>query len=165
MRVRVRQACVCLAFASAGCYTVGVVTPSGVSRIYVPFVKNETFPYERDIEYDMTRELRRQIEVQSACIPVTSEADADAALRVVVKGYRQSVVAEDRQDRPTYAHASIDVQIDFRRIGPDGEVFYHDTLNDRVTFRTETGFGAARQEVVRRVVDRILAQALNSWEE
>ncbi len=163
--VRRAAAAACLVFVSAGCYNVGVKPPAGVSSIFVPFVKNETFPYEREIEYDMTRELRRQIEVQSACIPVTSEAAADAILRAVVKSYRQTVVAEDRQDRPLYAHATIDVHVDFRRVGPDGEVFFRDTVHDQFTFRTDTGFAAARREIIHRVVDRILAEALNSWDE
>ncbi len=156
---------VCAALGAGGCYTVGVVPPPGVTRIMVPFVANETFPYERDIEYDMTRELRRRIEVQSACIPVTDAGNADAALRVAIKAYRQNVVAEDRLDRPLYAHAEIDVHVDFRRLGPDGEVFFNDTLHDRFTFRTDTGFEAARREIVRRVADRILVEVLTAWDE
>ncbi|HAK96122.1 MAG TPA: hypothetical protein DCM87_14295 [Planctomycetes bacterium] len=159
-------AAVCAVLGAAGCYTVGVVPPPGVNRILVPFVANETFPYEREIEYDMTRELRRQIEVQSPCVPVTDEANADAALRVTVKAYRQNVVAEDRLDRPVYAHAEIDVHVDFRRVGgPDAEVFFNDTLHDRFTFRTDAGFEAARRDIVRRVADRILAEVLTAWDE
>lgn len=165
-RAATAGAAVWAALGAAGCYTVGVVPPPGVSRILVPFAVNETFPYEREIEYDMTRELRRRIEMQSPCIPVTDAADADAALRVMIKSYRQNVVAEDRLDRPVYAHAELAVHVDFRRVGgPDAEVFFNDTLHDRFTFRADAGFEAARRDIVRRLADRILAEVLNTWDE
>ena len=148
----------------AGCYTVGVVPPEGVSRITVPFFKNETFPLERDLEYDLTREVRKRLEEQTDCILVSSEADADAVLEGKLLSFREVVAAEDQLDRPVRSYAFASVSVTFRRAGSGGEIFFTDTWEEKTAFMTDSGRSSAREALVRRIADRIIAEAITTWE-
>ena len=148
----------------AGCYTVGVVPPAGVTRIAVPFFRNDTFPFERDLEYDLTREIRTRLEQQTDCILVSDESNADAVLEGAVKSFREQVAAEDSLDRPTREFILADVWVRFRGAGSNTKVFFADTWQERVAFVAGGGRDSARGELVRRIADRVIAYALTTWE-
>lgn len=149
---------------AAGCYHVGIVPQEGVSRVYVPFFRNETFPYERGLEYDLTAAVRRGLEEQTALVPVGSEAEADAVLEGVVKSFRSNIRAEDRLGAAVRSSANVEIHVVLRRAGIDGETLVSMPLHEHVTFHTASGLGDAKDEVVRRVADRILAMAFTSWD-
>jgi hypothetical protein len=148
----------------AGCYNVGVVPPTGITSVTVPFFRNNTFPMERDLEYDLTREVRIRLEQQTALRLVSSENEADAVLEGTLNSFRESVAAEDALDRAVRSYAFAEVSIRFRRSGPDGEVLFADTWQERTAFLSGAGRESARQTLVQRIADRVLAVAVNTWE-
>ena len=151
--------------AVAGCYNVGVVPPPGITRVAVPFFRNETFPLERDLEYAITREIRTRLEEQTSCILVSGEDAADAVLEGAVIRFQESVAAEDGIDRPVRSFAYAEITVKFRRTGPQGEIIFADTFPVRVAFQAGTGRDTAKEEMVRRIADRVLAWAFTTWVE
>lgn len=149
----------------AGCYSFGVEPPPGVKRVAVPIFRNDTFPMERGLELELTRAVRRRIEEQSTCILVSDPGTADAVLDGTVKSYRESVQAEDTLDRPVRSVATAQVFVRFRRTGPNGEVFFAETFPpERVAFLTGAGRDTAKEELVQRIADKVLAWAFTTWE-
>jgi hypothetical protein len=148
---------------AAGCYHVGVIPPAGVERIAVPFFRNDTFPLERDLEYALTREVRTRLQEQTACRLASREAEADAVLEGTIKSFRENVAAEDALDRAVRSYAFAEVAVTFRRAGPDGEILFRDTWLEKTAFRSDRGREGAKEELVRRIADRILAVALTTW--
>ncbi len=150
--------------AAFGCYTVGVVPPAGVRSIAIPFFRNETFPMERDLEYDLTREVRTRLEEQTGLRLAASESESDAVLEGTLNSFRESVAAEDVLDRAVRSFAVAEVSIRLRRSGPEGEVLFADTWQERTAFLSGAGRESAKEELVRRIAERIIAVALTTWE-
>jgi len=145
-----------------GCYHIGVVPPRGIKRIAVPFFSNETFPLERDLEYDLTREVRRRIEEETDLELVSDPAAADAVLEGTLQAFRESVAAEDKLDRPVRSYVYATVSVTLRR---GEEVLFQDTWQERTAFLTASGRTSAREGLVRRIADRIVAVALSNWDQ
>ena len=150
----------------AGCYHVGVVPPPRVTRVAIPFFRNDTFPLERGLEFDLTRAVRQRLEEQTTCVLVSDPESADAVLEGTLKSYSESIQAEDPLDRPIRSVAIAQVHVRFQRTGPGGEVFFDETFPpERVSFVAGSARNAAKEELVRRISDRILAWAFTTWEE
>ncbi len=60
-----------LILSSLGCgYSAGYKMPPGVIKLAVPMFENQTFPLRREIEYDMTRAVRQELELRTDAILV-----------------------------------------------------------------------------------------------
>ena len=147
----------------AGCYTVGVVPPDGVHRVFIPIFQNDTFPYERGLEDELTLALREKLEIQTPCILAPTAASADAVIEGTISRFRERVRAEDRLDRAVRSSATVAVEVVFRRTGERPEIFFKDNISERVAFRTSAGVDNAKKEMVRRVTDKIIAR-MTRWD-
>ncbi len=145
------------------CYTIGVVPPDGVKRVFIPIFKNDTFPYERGLEDELTLALREELEIQTSCILAPTAASADAVIEGTISRFRERVRAEDRLDRAVRSSATVAVEVVFRRTGERPEIFFKDNISERVAFRTSAGVDNAKKEMVRRVTDKIIAR-MTRWD-
>lgn len=155
-----------LALVCSGCgYALGYRMPEGVRTIAVPVFANETFPLRREVEYDVTRAVRRELEVRSD-VRLTDRARADAVLEGTVVAFRQAVLTEDTEDdRDVAAESSIHVTVQVRLVRTrDGEVLFDRRISDHATFsrlRGET-IDDARNQAIDEIAERIVAD-LEAW--
>ena len=78
-----------------GCgYTPGYRLPRGVQSISVPVFRNETIPFRRDIEFELTRAVKREFQLRTD-VGLVTEEHADAILRAdePVQAFKQHLVA------------------------------------------------------------------------
>ena len=98
IHVACRVAFAVLALAGGGCgYSLGYRTPPSVARIAVPIFDNQTFPLRREVELELTRAFREEIQSRTSLI-LTTEADADMVVYGTVNDFEERVVAEGPRD-------------------------------------------------------------------
>lgn len=148
---------------SAGCgYAAGYRTPPGVRSIAVPIFNNATIPLRREIEFDLTSALRKEIQTRTE-LRISDTGSADMAIHGTIREFRERVVAEGRVDQKTESSISIEV-----------EVFVEDYLNskqwrERVTVREPLSiqigetFDSARGRAIGNLAEKILEQ-VEYWE-
>ena len=147
----------------AGCgYSAGYRAPPGVLTVAVPIFNNATFPLRREIEYDLTNALRKEIQTRTS-LRIVDSGSADMAIHGTVRHFKERVVAEGRVDQKIESSISIDV-----------EVFVEDYLNskqwrERVTVREPLSiqigetFDSARGRAIGNLAEKILEQ-VEYWE-
>lgn len=87
----------------AGCgYTLGVSMGSGgaagETTIAVPTFGNDAFPLRRDLEYELTSAVRREIQARSP-LTLVEDGSSDVTVYGSIVDYEENVLAEDPQDR------------------------------------------------------------------
>ena len=102
MKLRKRVAAVVVAVAGcwlvAGCgYSLGFRAPPGVTSIAIPIFSNNTFPLRREVEYELTNAVRKEIQARSDLELVDSE-DADLVVYGTIQDFQERVFAEGRRD-------------------------------------------------------------------
>lgn len=129
----------------------------------VPIFNNATFPLRREVEYDLTSALRKEIQTRTS-LSLTDAGEADMAIHGTVREFREKLVAEGRVDQKTESSISIEV-----------EVVVEDYLNarqwrERITVREPLSiqigetFDAARSRAIGNLAEKILEQ-IEYWEE
>ncbi|MGE3163451.1 MAG: LPS assembly lipoprotein LptE [Planctomycetota bacterium] len=141
----------------AGCgYTLGFREPAGVERLAVPTFRNETFPIRREIEFELTRAVRQQLELGTDFV-LSSEDRADATLEGTVVGVQQRVLTEGPLDR--VEETSLTVTVHIQLVRRDGAVLLDRWVTDNAAFFVTGGETEddARQEAVAQLAERIVA--------
>jgi len=96
---------------AAGCgYSIGYRAPPSVRTIAVPIFNNATFPLRREIEYELTTALRKDIQSRTPLQLADSE-QADLVLYGTVMRFREGVVADGRRDQKIESMVTIEVEI------------------------------------------------------
>lgn len=152
-----------LALVCSGCgYALGYRMPEGVRTIAVPVFANETFPLRREVEYDVTRAVRRELEVRSD-VRLTDAERADAVLEGTVVAFRQAVLTEDNRDDAAESSIHVTVQVRLVR-SRDGEVLFDRRISDHATFSSLRGetIDDARNQAIDEIAERVVAD-LESW--
>ncbi len=146
-----------------GCgYSTGYRLPAGVFKVAVPIFENQTFPLRREIEYDLTRSLRQELELRTDAILVPA-AQADAVLEGTILSFEESVLTEGRLDTVQESSVFMRVRIRFVR-SRDGSVLLDRIVSDQASFsqlRGET-LDDARNEAINEIAERIVAE-LEPW--
>jgi hypothetical protein len=152
----------CMASLGAGCgYSLGVRSPPGVETVAVPIFNNATFPLRRDVEYEVTSALRKEIQTRTPLRLVSSE-QADLVVHGTVAEFDEWVVAEGRQDEKVESNLRITVDLiveDYRnRVRRDIRV------QDVEPFSVASGetIDVARLQAVGNLAEKIV-QALEEW--
>jgi hypothetical protein len=95
-----------------GCgYTLGYRAPPGVATVAVPTFDNQTFPLRREIEYELTAALRREIQTRTGLVLVDQKDGPDMAVFGTLKHFRERVVAEGRLDEKTESTIFLNVEL------------------------------------------------------
>jgi len=82
-----------------GCnYSLGVPLPPSVRTVAVPTFNNNTFPLRREIEYELTSAVRKEIQSQTS-LQISSSGGADLVIHGTIVEFREQVVAEGKHDQ------------------------------------------------------------------
>jgi hypothetical protein len=147
-----------------GCgYGLGYRAPPSVERIAVPIFDNQTFPLRREIEYDLTSELRKAIQTRTSLVLAPAD-DADMIVHGTVKDFQERVVAEGANDRKLESNVFIRVHVvveDYRNLRR-----WEERVEVAEPLSTEAGqsIESATLRAIRKLADRIL-DAIEYWGE
>jgi hypothetical protein len=99
---------------SGGCgYTVGFIAPPGASTIAVPIFHNSTLGLRREIEYELSLLVRRELQQRTELRLVDAES-ADLVLRGNIVEFREDLVVDENRNRKVEStlSASVDVSLE-----------------------------------------------------
>lgn len=154
-----------VSIACCGCgYSVGFKAPRDVRSISVPIFQNETFPLRREVEYDLTRAIREEIQTRSDLRLVDDEA-ADMAVYGSITSFRERLVAEGRVDEKIESSIVVEVSLiveDYlaRRQRKIPRVQVTEPLSVQIGETVDE----ARRRAIGNLAEKIVEQ-LESWEE
>lgn len=146
-----------------GCgYRLGYQMPANVYRMAVPMFRNETFPLRREFEFDLTRAVRRELELRTDAQLVSSD-HADAVLNGTIVDIRERVLTEGPLDSIQESSIAVTVAIQLVRRSDD-TVLVNRIITDHAAFSAVDGenIDTARQEALGEIAERIVA-ALEQW--
>lgn len=118
---------------TTGCgYTLGYRMPADIDDVCVPTFANKTFPLRREIEFDLTRAVRQELQLRSD-VNIVSRSNSDALLEGTVLSFQESVLTEGPHD--AVQDASIVVRVHVRLIRTaDGSVLFDDIISDQQSY-------------------------------
>lgn len=153
----------------AGCgYTLRSAVPSHIKTLAIPVLQNNT------IEYALSEEVTQALVdgfLADRHLRVTGERDANAVLRGTLLSYRNRVFGYTREERATEYEVVLVVQVTFRDLVKNRDLWKEDALTVRTTYnvspvgagdvaRTET---EARREVIAKLADQIVSRTVQGW--
>lgn len=147
-----------------GCgYTAGYRLPPGIETIAVPLFDNRTFPLRREVEFDLTGAVRRELQLQTDARQRSTET-ADAILEGTILSFDENVVVEGPLD--SVQESSLSIQVLVRLLDRRSQrVLFEHTVSDQATFSVLDGetLQDARTEAIDEIAERIVAQ-LEYWD-
>ncbi len=153
-----------VAMSCAGCgYAMGYRSPEGARSIAVPIFNNETFPLRREIEYDLTSALRKEVQTRTR-LKLADSGSADLALYGTVRDFKERVVAEGRADQKIESSIVIDVDLVMEDYVNGKQ--WRDSLSVREPLSIQIGetLDTARGRAIANLAEKILEQ-VEYWEE
>jgi outer membrane lipopolysaccharide assembly protein LptE/RlpB len=153
----------------SGCgYTLKSTIPSYIKTLAVPVVQNNT------VEYALADEVTQALVDGFLAEPhlrIVSLRDANAVLRGTIVSYRNRVFGYTREERATEYEVVLVVQITFRDLVKNRDLWREDAFTVRTTYnvspvgaageaRTEAD---ARREVIKKLADQIVSRAVQGW--
>lgn len=148
----------------AGCgYSPGYRSPPGVRSIAVPIFDNQTFPLRREVEYQLTDALRKEMQAATGLRLVASDA-ADMAVYGTVRDFREKLVSEGKHD--VKLESTIVIVVDLVVEDYVNAKQWRESVTVREPLSIELGqtLEQATQVALRRLAKKILEQ-IESWEE
>ncbi len=149
---------------SVGCgYTLGYRMPGNVTRVSVPTFDNQTFPLRREVEFDLTRAVRRELELGTD-VKLASGSQADAILRGTIRRFDERVLSEGVLDAILESSINVEVHVRLERT-VDGSVLFDHVISDHAAFSVVAGETVedARREAIDEIAERLIAE-MESWE-
>jgi len=157
-----------LAAAAPGCgYTVRSSLPSHLKTLAIPIFGNNTVEF--GLADDITQSLVNGFLVDRS-MRIVQERDANAVLRGSVVAYRNQVFGYTSSERATEYEIVLTVQVAFRDMIKNRDVWKEDALTVRTTYnvvavgtepaKTETD---GRKEVVQKLTDQIVSRTVQGW--
>ncbi|MEE2889244.1 MAG: LPS assembly lipoprotein LptE [Planctomycetota bacterium] len=146
-----------------GCgYSPGYRLPRGVQKISVPVFRNETIPFRRDIEFELSRAVKRELQLRSDA-RLVSEQDADAVLRGTVLEFRQGVLVEGSDGAIQEVGIVVRVALSLVRTR-DQRVLLERVVEDMASFSSSAGEAIedSQAEAVGEIARRLVAE-LEPW--
>lgn len=147
----------------AGCgYSPGFQLPRGVQKISVPVFRNETIPFRRDIEFELSRAVKRELQLRTDA-RLVSEESADAVLRGSILEFRQGVLVEGSEG--SIQEVGIVVRVALRLMRTrDQRLLLERVVEDMASFSGTAGESLedARSEAVEEIARRLVAE-LEPW--
>ncbi len=150
-------------FFVTGCgYSLGFRAPANVATVAVPIFDNLTFPLRRDVEYDLTAAVRRELLARTELV-LADSAVADLVVHGRIRDFEDRVIAEGRFDEKIEAslRVAVDLVVEDHRRGTRWE----QSLRATEPFSVELGeaLDDARRRVVAMLAERIV-NSLDGWD-
>jgi len=157
-----------LTAAAAGCgYTVRSSLPSHLKTLAIPIFGNNTVEF--GLADDITQSLVNGF-LADRSLRIVQERDANAVLRGSVVAYRNQVFGYTSSERATEYEIVLTVQVAFRDMIKNRDVWKEDALTVRTTYnvvavgtepaKTETD---GRKEVIQKLTDQIVSRTVQGW--
>lgn len=148
---------------STGCgYHLGYRMPERVQRLAVPVFRNDTFPLRREIEFDLTRAVRQELELRTD-VQLVSSAEAEAVLEGVILSFKERVLTEGPLDRIDESSLAVAVRMRLRRA--DGTLLFERLVRDDAAYSRRDGetLEDARRRAIQDIAERIVVY-LEEWD-
>ena len=154
---------------AGGCgYTLRSAVPSHIKSVAIPSLQNNT------IEYALAEEVTQSLVdgfLADRHLQVTGERDANSVLRGTILAYRNRVFGYTREERATEYEVVLVVQVTFRDMVKNRDLWKEDALTVRTTYnvspvatgdvpRTEAD---ARRDVIDKLADQIVSRTVQGW--
>ncbi len=146
----------CVLVVAVGCaYTLGPREPEGVRKIAVPTFNNNTFRLRRELEFDLTDAVRREIQGRTS-MQLVSRAEADMLIVGTITDFRESVVSEGRQDQTL--ESSIVITVDLVIENYANQTTWRDRIVDWEPFSVASGesIDSARLRAIANIAEEVL---------
>jgi hypothetical protein len=151
-----------------GCgYTVSSVLPAHIRTVAIPTFANNTV--EHGLADDITQSLINGFQADRR-LRIERERDADSVIRGTVLAYRNRVYAYTAQEVATQYEILLTVQVVFRDVVKNRDVWKEDQMTVRTTYNvTQVGSEPARTEadarkdVVQKLMDQIVSRTVQGW--
>ena len=136
--------------------------PRGVTRVSVPIFKNETIPFRKDLEYELTRAVKKEFQLMTPA-ELTSMEDSNAILRGSVLEFEEGVLVESGSGGVQEAGIVMRVGIQLIR-SRDERVLLERAVEARASYSLAAGetIESARQEAMTDIARRIIAE-IEPW--
>jgi hypothetical protein len=147
---------------AGGCgYQLGYRSPPAVVTVAVPIFDNVTFPLRRDIEYELTRAVRNEIQARSA-LRLVRDRDADMILYGRITDFQESVIAEGQFDEKL--ESTIRVSVDVVVEDYVNRQVWRKTVRDLEPFSASRGetIDSARSRAIDNLAEKIVL-AIEAW--
>jgi len=151
-----------------GCgYTLRSALPSNLKSIAIPVFGNNTVEF--GIADDVTQALVNGF-LNDRHLKIVQERDADSVLRGTVLAYKNQVFGYTSQERATEYEVVLTVQIAFRDVGRNRDLWKEDALTVRSTYNVvAVGAEAAkteadgRRDAVQKLADLVVSRTVQGW--
>ena len=147
----------------SGCgYSPGYKLPRGVSRISIPTFRNETIPFRKDLEFELTRSVRREFQLLTSAEVVSADR-ANATLKGTIIRFEEGVLVESGSGEIQESGILVEVGIQLLRTR-DQRVLIERVVSGRASYSVASGedIGVARLEAVNDIARRIIAD-IEPW--
>ena len=161
-------ASILLAASGPGCgYTVRSALPSHLKTLAIPVFVNNTVEFA--LADDITQAMVAGF-LADRHLRIVQERDADAVLRGTVAAYRNQVFGYTSTERATEYEIVLTVQVSFRDMIKNRDVWKEDALTVRTTYNvvpvgTEPAKTEAdgRKDVIQKLTDQIVSRTVQGW--
>lgn len=145
-----------------GCgYRLGYQAPPSVYTIAVPIFDNRTFPLRRDVEYELTSALRREIQARTP-LRLVAESDADLVVFGTVSRFYETVIAEGRRDEKLESNISVTVDLVIEDRVHDVSWKKRETKVEPFSIAQGETIDVARRRAIDNLAEKILVE-LEAW--
>ena len=148
----------------AGCgYSTSTVRSAGISSIYVPMFKNET--YEHNVHVTVTDAVIDEL-ILDGNLRLLKHEEADTILEGQVIKYKTEPLGYDKNNDVEQYRVIVTAQIVFKNLNKD-KIIWTQTIEGSVSYYTAGRLGmsekAATDEAVENLARNIVSEVVNFW--
>ena len=148
----------------AGCgYTTSTARSAGISSIYVPMFKNET--YEHNVHVTVTDAVINEL-ILDGNLRLVKQEEADTILEGQVTRYKTEPLGYDKNNDVEQYRMVVTTQIVFRNLKKD-KIIWTQTIEGSFAYYTSGRLGmsekAAADEAIENLARNIVSEVVNFW--
>jgi len=148
----------------AGCgYTTSTIRGAGISSIYVPMFKNET--YEHNIHVTVTDAVINEL-ILDGNLKLLKHEEADTILEGKVTRYKTEPLGYDKNNDVEQYRMAVTTQVVFKNLKKD-KIIWTQTIEGSTTYYTSGRLGmsekAAADKAIENLARNIVSEVVNFW--
>ncbi len=145
-----------------GCgYSMGYQETPGVSTIAVPIFDNRTFRLRRELEYDLTDAVRKEVQTRTPLVLVDSK-QADLILFGAITRFDERVVGESPVDEKTESRLYMTVELVIEDYVNSQRRSERVVVNEPVSIEIGETLRTARERAIGNLAEKIV-NTMESW--
>ena len=148
----------------AGCgYTTSTIKGAGISSIYVPMFKNQT--YEHNVHVTVTDAVINEL-ILDGNLRLVKQEEADTILEGQVIRYKTEPLGYDKNNDVEQYRMVVTVQVVFRNLKKD-KIIWTQTIEGSTAYYTSGRLGmsekAAADKAIENLARNIVSEVVNFW--